>query len=79
MPACVCCGENASFSILLAGSDDPDGMRWYIPNQSVRDTPPGIHNPIQEVWFCWACMRKVEDNLRATIGYLQKEAKARFS
>ena len=66
MELCKCCGKEAEYNILLFGDDE----RWYIPNQSRNDVP----ELLEEVWFCKACMRSIEDNFRATILYLQSES-----
>lgn len=71
---CIGCGQEAKYSILLAAGPHAGSNptpRWYIPNQIVRednDCPS-----INEVWFCHSCMRMIEDNLRATVLYLQVE------
>ena len=75
---CVCCKQEAKYSILLAvAPDDETGLRYYIPNQMVRETvvenPDMLGEIVRNVWFCHECMRKVEDNLRETIAALQKE------
>jgi hypothetical protein len=76
MSKCICCKGKAIYSVLLAGgphSDRRNSPRWYLPNQSVREHPTDV---MQEIWFCHPCMRAVEDNLRATIAYLQAEGGA---
>ena len=73
MSKCLCCKEEAVYSVLLAegpNGDRGNGIRYYIPNQSVRESPEGT---VKEIWFCHSCMRAVEDNMRATIAYLQAE------
>lgn len=75
---CICCGKNGRFSILLAvGPNNTDKKndtdRYYIPNDAVRKTAGTSLDPTEKVSFCGDCMRKVEDNLRATILYLQSE------
>lgn len=73
---CVCCGKAAAYSIILAvgPNNAPNKLpRFYLPNQHVRNPPVGP-SPGEEVAFCQACMRTVEDNLRATMLYLQSEA-----
>jgi hypothetical protein len=71
---CVCCGKPARYTIQLAvGPSHNDLTRYYIPNDFAREAHGG-YDPIEEVPFCAACMRPIEDNLRATIGYLQSEA-----
>ena len=76
---CICCNNQSKFSVLLAvGSDgESESPRYYIPNQNVRESlaemPDMMGELVREVHFCHSCMRKVEDNLRATIAYLQKE------
>ena len=62
MNTCQCCKNPAEYNILLFG----DSERWYIPNQS-RDDVPEL---LEVVWFCKPCMRKIEDNFRATISGL---------
>jgi hypothetical protein len=72
---CVCCGKPGQFSIILAVGPNNvgDKPRYYIPNQMVRqDTMADA-----EVLFCHRCMRMIEDNLRATIMYLQSEGNGR--
>jgi hypothetical protein len=72
---CVGCGTPSKYSIHLALGIQADRLvalpRYYLPNQHAR----GPHAPpvIEEVHFCVECMRTVEDNLRATILYLQAE------
>jgi hypothetical protein len=47
--------------------------RLYLPNQTVRQAwEEGWEQPEPNL-FCQPCMRKVEDNLRATVLYLQAE------
>jgi hypothetical protein len=75
---CVCCKKESEYSILLAvAPDDETGLRYYIPNQIVRNTEDEnldlYANVVHAVWFCHECMRKVEDNLRETIATLQKQ------
>ena len=75
---CLGCGKEAKYSILLAsgphGSSNPT-PRWYIPNQAVREADQQHEGfpSATEVWFCHSCMRKIEDNFRATLLYLQTE------
>ncbi len=70
---CSCCGKEADLSILLVrgvpGDEDSRYPRWYLPNHLVRAEP----DLQEEVWFCASCIRIIEDNLRATILYLQSE------
>ncbi|NOH03696.1 MAG: hypothetical protein HND47_17905 [Chloroflexi bacterium] len=76
---CICCNNQGKYSVLLAvGSDGKsESPRYYIPNQTVRASllqmPDMMGEVVHEVYFCHDCMRKVEDNLRATIAYLQTE------
>jgi hypothetical protein len=65
---CYACGEVAQYTIMLALT----GQRIYLPNQNVRECSPP-HPGYGEVAFCGSCMRKIEDNLRATILYIQSE------
>ena len=69
---CVCCNDNAEFSLLLVegthGDTSKKTPRYYLPNQNVREK-----NNQSEVWFCRNCVRKLEDNFRATLQYLQSE------
>ena len=65
---CYACGEPANFTIMLALT----GSRIYLPNQGVRSKPRSD----EPIAFCVSCMRKIEDNLRATILYLQAESSA---
>lgn len=72
---CECCESDARASISLVEDTFIDPPRLYIPNKYTRKcakdgTAP---NQIREVWFCDSCMRKIEDNLRATVTYLQDE------
>ena len=76
---CVCCDKPGRYSIILAvgpqGNDSLKIPRLYIPNQSVRaemEKEDGF-KVAEEKWFCAPCMRTIEDNLRATILYLQAE------
>jgi hypothetical protein len=71
--ACVGCGKAAKYSVQLAIGPDGDGdeARYYIPNDFARESPMGN---LQEVPFCPTCMRSIEDNLRATVRYLQHES-----
>lgn len=73
---CVCCGKPGRFSIVLAvGINNPPVHipRYYIPNDSVRESAGTSLDPSEVIPFCEECMRTVEDNLRATILYLQAE------
>ena len=45
--------------------------RYYLPNQRTRD--PKFPQVVEEVHFRTACMRAVEDAVRATILYRQAE------
>ena len=72
--ACVCCRKSSKYSVLLA-IDDVRPLRYYLPNQLVREDPADMI----EVPFCHKCMRAIEDNLRATIMYLSSEAKPMMS
>ena len=73
MTNCVGCGSPGKFSIMLAVALNPDdSIHYHLPNQIARNH----HSDIREVWFCKKCMRYVEDNLRASILYLQYETKA---
>ena len=70
---CACCKQPSKFTILLA-TDGDESPRYYIPNQHVRSTvESGLFNPVNEVPFCGACMREIEDCLRETIDRLQGE------
>lgn len=78
MNKCLCCNNEGTSQILLAeGSNDDvfEEPRWYIPNQTVREY--GVEF-IKEVWFCHPCMRAIEDSLRATIMYLEREGGCKF-
>ena len=74
MNICICCGDEAERSVrLFTGPQDPKGplsaiSRYYIPSQSAQGP-----RDAEEAWFCRECMRQVEDNLRATILYIQAE------
>jgi hypothetical protein len=73
---CVCCGEPGKFSIILAvgpNNKPVDIDRYYIPNENVREHIGTGMDVSQVVPFCADCMRRVEDNLRATIIYIQSE------
>lgn len=82
MSKCLCCKNEGVFSILLAEGiyADRDDPRWYIPNQSVRELTDAdnVSDIVKELWFCHPCMRMIEDNLRATIMYLQSEDGLKF-
>lgn len=67
IPCLACKAVPSKYTILLCVSDE----RVYLPNQHVRAQPDGL---ILEVPFCVRCMKKIENNLRATILYLQSEA-----
>ncbi len=67
--SCYACGAQGNYSILLSIT----GERVYLPNQITRNPPVEMKPNFREVPFCAECMRKVEDNLRATIQYLQSE------
>jgi hypothetical protein len=75
----MCCDKPGKYSIILAvgpeGHDSLEIPRLYIPNQAVREEmeKQGGFQVAGEKWFCHPCMRIVEDNLRATILYLQAE------
>ena len=66
---CYSSGKNSNYSIMLATS----GGRIYLPNQALRSEDSPRHPGYGEVAFCAPCMRTIEDNLRATILYLQSE------
>ena len=73
---CICCGKQGKYSILLATGPNMkpvDVDRIYIPNDGFREMPGMAMGGDEETPFCAECMRKVEDNLRATIMYLQSE------
>lgn len=74
--ACVCCGEEGKFGVLLVvgPSSKDERPRYYLPNQRARAEIGGPHDVVEVIWFCHAHMRGIEDNLRATIRYLQDEA-----
>jgi hypothetical protein len=67
--SCYACGGKGNYSVMLAFT----GERIYIPNQIVRSSRPP-HPGYEETVFCARCMRKIEDNVRATIMYLQSES-----
>jgi hypothetical protein len=78
---CEACGDEAKYTIELAKSSEWDedmsaeAIRWYIPNQHVREAERETQGHfIEVVGFCHTCMRTVEDNLRATIAALQARA-----
>jgi hypothetical protein len=79
-PDCICCKRPGEYSILLAEGmgAEGEGIRWYIPNQRVREAI-GFHDVQREVWFCRSCMRTLEDNFRATIAYLTAEGGSWFA
>lgn len=67
---CYSCGNPGKYNIMLAVTGD----RLYLPNQIVRESEPphpgyGPHS------FCQACMRAIEDSIRATVLYLKSESK----
>ena len=70
--SCIGCGAKARCTIELAVGPDgkSDDARYYIPNDFVRESPI---DDVHEVPFCRDCMRQIEDNVRATIRYLQHE------
>jgi hypothetical protein len=74
---CVCCGKPGKQSIMLAigrNRKSVDIGRYYIPNYRVRHfVGNGQIDVTKIVPFCATCMRRVEDNLRATILYLHAE------
>ncbi len=70
---CHACGGEGNYSILLSVTGD----RLYLPNQLCRDNDPeyaSVRNSPKEVSFCGKCMKKLEDNFRATVQYIQSEA-----
>lgn len=68
---CVCCGEPARYTVEMAiDCDWDDNEKYLLPNQAARDREAG-HDDVREVPFCRACMRPVEDAVRATIRDLQ--------
>lgn len=73
--ACVCCGKEGQFSVLLAVGprSNDDRPRYFLPNQYAREEIGGPHDVVEAVWFCTAHIRAVEDNVRATIRYFQDE------
>jgi hypothetical protein len=73
---CTCCGKAARWSIVLAvgANNKPDETeRYYVPNQGVRQFIGTDTDVSKAVPFCPSCMRSIEDNLRATILYMQAE------
>ena len=74
---CVCCGKPGKQSIVLAVGPNRrlvDVGRYYIPNYNTRHfMGKGQMDVTKIVPFCRTCMRTVEDNMRATILYLQAE------
>jgi hypothetical protein len=72
---CICCGKPSKYSIQLAEGPQGDDLvqlpRYYLPNEGARD--PAHLADLHEIPFCGACMRPVEDAVRATILYLQAE------
>jgi hypothetical protein len=75
---CFCCENPPTTSIILCLADKgTEHERIYIPNQGVRERFGTGDEPeyVGEVWFCSKCMRAIEDNLRATVLYLQSENK----
>jgi hypothetical protein len=74
---CICCDQAGQYSIRLAGGTNKDGLdlpRYYIPNALVRKHEEDEGRSVtEEIMFCHPHMRAVEDNLRATILYLQAE------
>jgi hypothetical protein len=73
---CTGCGGESKYTIQLArgphGKEPLKAMtRYYLPNSSARD--PEHLADLGEIPFCHECMRRVEDNLRGTILYLQAE------
>jgi hypothetical protein len=72
---CICCGKASKYSIRLAEGLQANDLvalpRYYLPNIGARD--PAFPADLKEVYFCVACMRRVEDAVRATILYLQAE------
>lgn len=73
--ACTGCGKPARYTIQLTlGTQGNTGeIRFYIPNDFVRQEAKKHPELIDDVAFCATCMRVIEDNLRATIGYLRSE------
>jgi hypothetical protein len=74
---CTGCGKSAEYSILLSEGSHGNAnkeIRYYIPNQAVREESKKHKQLISEVWFCRKCMRVIEDNFRATVLYLQVES-----
>lgn len=67
---CYSCGKPGRYSIMLAIT----GGRLYLPNEAVRESEPS-HPGYGPQSFCTACMRAIEDSLRATVQYLQSESK----
>ena len=74
---CVCCRKPGKQSIMLAVGPNRRSVdigRYYVPNYRVRHfVGKGQTDVTKIVPFCATCMRRVEDNLRATILYLQAE------
>jgi hypothetical protein len=74
---CECCDTEAKYSIWVCRglNHADDGVRFYLPNQAARGHP--TETSLGELWLCHSCMRRVEDNFRATIGYLKEEGLTR--
>jgi len=69
---CICCGDPGMTDILLYNSNG----RYYLSSHSnlLHDECfPECGYVAQWHWFCQRCMHILEDNLRATILYLQSE------
>ncbi|MGO8184124.1 hypothetical protein [Rhizobium leguminosarum] len=77
---CKCCGKRADGSVqVMEGVNNPPNemVRYYLPNQHNRAAIVAKQSPgeLVELALCSKCMRTVEDNFRATIQYLQVEAR----
>lgn len=73
---CICCGNAATELIQLSeGLNRPPMMvtRFYLSTDRLREQSQAVPDAVREVPFCQPCLDRIEDNLRATILYLQAE------
>ena len=73
---CECCGEEAVSTIQVY---DTEG-RLYLPDTDNMEfeKKSGVESHLRKLSLCHPCMRFVEDNFRAVIGYLKNEKGLKF-
>ena len=68
---CIACHARSEAILVLACVGDAP-VKYYIPNQVVRRTHPGLDDVVRAVPFCMACLPAVQKSLQDTIARLQR-------